>query len=68
MPTDIGRDEVRDLMREGAQLVEVLPAQEYAQAHLPGAMNLPLKQLTRAEAERRLSPKRPVIVYCHDFL
>ena len=68
MPTEIGREEVRRLVEQGAQLVEVLPAEEYQQEHLPGAINLPLRQLTRAEAERRLQRDRPVIVYCYDYL
>jgi rhodanese-related sulfurtransferase len=68
MPRDIGRDDVRRLVFRGGQLVEVLPAEEYEQAHLPGAINIPLESLTRAEAERRLSRERPVIVYCNDLL
>lgn len=66
MPTDINRDEVQGLMAEGAQLVEVLPAEEYNQAHLPGAVNLPLKKLD-AQSVQELDPARPVITYCHDF-
>ena len=50
----------------GAQLVEVLPAVDYAEAHLPGAINLPLKQLTRQTAAQ-LDPVRPIIVYCNDY-
>ena len=68
MPTEIGREDVRRLVHEGAQLVEVLPAEEYEQEHLPWAINLPLRELTRAEAERRLERDRPVIVYCNDYL
>ena len=68
MPMEIGREDVRRLVDEGAQLVEVLPAEEYEQEHLPGAMNLPLRELTRAQAERRLKHDRPVIVYCNDYL
>ena len=51
---------------QGAQLVEVLPAGEYAEDHLPGAVNLPLKQLSRQTAAQ-FDRLRPVIVYCHDF-
>ncbi len=65
MPTDVDREAVRALVAEGAQLVEVLPPEEYGDAHLPTAMNIPLKQLG-AEAVARLDPARPVIVYCHD--
>ena len=66
MPAAIDRDEVTRLMREeGAQLVEVLPANEYADEHLPGAINIPLKTLDSA-ATSLLDRERPVIVYCYD--
>ena len=65
MPVHIGRDELRTLTGQGAQLVEVLPADEYDWAHLPGAVNLPLKELD-AKAYQ-LDRSRPVIVYCHDW-
>ena len=66
MPTTIGRDELRELTGQGAQLVEVLPADDYDWAHLPGAVNLPLKQLDVRAGQ--LDRSRPVIVYCNDFL
>jgi rhodanese-related sulfurtransferase len=66
MPTDIDRHRVQELLSQGAQLVEVLPAAEYAAGHLPGALSLPLKTLNRQTAAR-LDPQRPIIVYCHDF-
>lgn len=47
MRKDIDRDEVQRLIQSGAQLVEVLPAEEYNDAHLPGAINLPLKKLNK---------------------
>jgi rhodanese-related sulfurtransferase len=52
-------------MEQGAQLVDVLPAREYGEDHLPGAINLPLRRI-EAEANRVLDPSRPVIVYCWD--
>jgi rhodanese-related sulfurtransferase len=66
MPTRIGRDGLRELTGQGAQLVEVLPADDYDWAHLPGAVNLPLKQLDARAGQ--LDRSRPVIVYCHDSL
>jgi rhodanese-related sulfurtransferase len=66
MPTDIDRDDVRRLVANGAQLVEVLPAEEYNEAHLPGALNLPLKKLDRHSA-KQLDSTQPLIVYCNDF-
>ena len=66
MPTEIGRDELRQLTGQGAQLVEVLPIDEYEWAHLPGAVSLPLKELDERAGE--LDRSRPVITYCHDSL
>lgn len=66
MPTEIDRDELRKLTGQGAQLAEVLPADEYEWAHLPGAVSLPLKGLDRSM--ERLDRSRPVIVYCQDSL
>jgi rhodanese-related sulfurtransferase len=42
VPTAIFRDEVRRLVEEGAQLVDVLRREEYEDEHLPGAINIPL--------------------------
>jgi rhodanese-related sulfurtransferase len=65
MPRDLGVDEMRRLIGRGAQVVEVLPQQEYDEEHLPGAVNIPLKRLTRDSAGG-LDQDRPVIVYCWD--
>lgn len=61
----IDREQVRSLMEQGAQVVDVLPAQSYAEDHVPGAINLPLRKI-EAEATRVLDPSRPVVVYCAD--
>jgi rhodanese-related sulfurtransferase len=66
MPTAITRDELRAKASRGAQLVDVLLAEEYAEEHLPGAINLPLKILDAASTTQ-LSRDRAVIVYCHDL-
>ena len=65
MPRSIGRDEVRRLLDQGAQLVEALPAEEYEDEHIAGAVNIPLRKI-EGEARERLDPARPVIVYCYD--
>lgn len=65
MAREIDREGVRRLMEEGAQIVDVLPAQEYGEDHLPGAINLPLRKI-EADARRVLDPSRPVVVYCWD--
>ena len=66
MPDSVAKDEVQRLLEEGAQLVEVLPREEYEEEHLPGAINIPLKELNR-ETAAQLNREAPVIVYCHDY-
>lgn len=58
---------LRRLQAEEAQLVEVLPAEEYAEQHLPGAINIPLKQLD-AESVAALDQRKAIVVYCWDQL
>ena len=65
MPKEIDRNELQRLVESGAQLVEVLPAEEYAEDHLPGAISLPMRRL-ETEAVSVLDRNRPVIVYCWD--
>jgi rhodanese-related sulfurtransferase len=66
MTIGVDRQRVQELVREGAQLVEVLPRDEYEDEHLPDAISIPLKELAE-EAPRRLDAGRPVIVYCYDY-
>lgn len=67
MSHEIDRPELERLLEAGAQLVEVLPQPEYEEGHLPGAINLPLKQLD-AQSAGVLDPGRAVVVYCWDSL
>jgi rhodanese-related sulfurtransferase len=67
MVTRIDLPRLRSLLDTGAQLVEVLPATEYADQHLPGAVNIPLKTLNTATTAA-LDRTRPVVVYCWDGL
>lgn len=67
MVTRIELPELRRLMADGAQVVEVLPADEYREGHLPGAAGIPLKELDR-RAPRELDRSRPVVTYCWDWL
>lgn len=67
MPTTVDRDRVVELIAQDAQLVEVLPRDEYDEEHLPDAVHLPLKTLS-AETAGSLDRDRPVIVYCWDGL
>jgi len=56
----ITRDDVQNLMKDEAYLIEVLPAKEYDEAHLAHARNIPLKQLSRMSVDG-LESTRPVI-------
>ncbi len=58
---------LRELLEEGAQLVEVLPPAEYAEERLPRAINIPLKTLD-ADSTAQLDKSRAVVVYCWDAL
>lgn len=64
-PKETNRDGVRTLMRRGAQLVDVLPREEFDKIHLAGAVSIPLSQFTRNLADR-LKWEQPVIVYGRD--
>jgi rhodanese-related sulfurtransferase len=61
------RQEVEQLVRDGAQVVEVLQRSEYDQRHLPGAVSIPLWELAE-RAPHELDPSVPVVVYCYDEL
>ena len=68
MPASIDRAQLLELLEaKQAQLVEVLPRDEYQEEHLPGAVHLPLKTLDAASASI-LDRERPVVVYCWDGL
>ncbi len=67
MPSDIDLHQLDQQLNAGAQLVEVLPADEYEEEHLPDAISIPLRRLT-LEAAEKLDRGRPVVVYCWDAL
>jgi rhodanese-related sulfurtransferase len=64
MATLIDRERLKEMVRDGAQLIEVLPAKEYAEDHLPGAVSHPLRQLDKEAG--LIDRNRPIIVYCWD--
>ncbi len=68
MAGSIDRAELLRLVaEEEAQVVDVLPEREYAEAHIPGAISLYLRRMT-PETVTRLRRDKPVVVYCHDAL
>ncbi len=65
MVKQIERDELRALLADGAQLVDVLPEREYADEHLEGAVNVPATAIG-PDTVGALRRDRPLIVYCYD--
>jgi rhodanese-related sulfurtransferase len=66
MPTMINLDDVQRLLREGAQLLDVMSSEAYEHSHLPGAVQILLKELDERSAAR-LDRDRPIITYCSDY-
>jgi phage shock protein E len=65
VPHAIDTNRARELIAEGAQLVEVLSAAQYEKEHIAGAVNIPLPSI--GDAVERLDNQRPVVVYCFDY-
>jgi rhodanese-related sulfurtransferase len=65
MVQEVQREEAQGLIERRAQVVDILPAEEFAEDHLPGAINLPLRKI-ETDAVHALHPDRPVLVYCWD--
>ena len=65
---EISRDEVRRRLHDSSlTIVDVLPASSYVEAHIPGAINLPLEDVR--DRARDLLPKfnAEIAVYCGQF-
>ncbi|MDD2058861.1 metalloregulator ArsR/SmtB family transcription factor [Pseudomonas sp. GD03860] len=59
----ISREELLERLREqSVTLLDVRPADEFAQGHLPGAINIPFRELQQRLGE--LPPSQEVIAYC----
>ena len=65
--TQIAYPQLRELLAQDAQLVEVLPPREYDELHLPQAISIPLKTLD-AHTTADLDRTKAVVVYCWDGL
>jgi len=59
----VSRDDLVRRMRDGlVTVLDVRPPEEFAAGHLPGALNVPLKELKHRLGE--LSPQQEVVAYC----
>ncbi len=68
VPPEISRDELRDRLHDSSlTIVDVLPEASYVEAHIPGALSLPLEQVTARARELLPDPAAEIAVYCGQF-
>jgi len=61
-PREVGREEARKLVEDGAQLIDVRADHEWDAGRISGATHVPLPELPQHIDE--LDKDRPVVVYC----
>ena len=65
---EISREELhRRLHDSSLTIVDVLPQASYVEAHIPGALNLPLEQVATRARELLPEPAAEIAVYCGQF-
>jgi rhodanese-related sulfurtransferase len=58
-------EEMRALVRDpNVTILDVLPPESYAGAHLPRAINIPLAELRPRAPSALPDPSRRIVVYC----
>ena len=60
----ISGGKARKLVLDGASLLDVRTSDEFSENRLPGAINIPITELSRRYHE--LSVEKPIVVYCED--
>jgi len=61
-PREVSREQLKSLMDEGAQLVDVRAEHEWEAGRIAGATHLPLAELSERTGE--IDKDRPVVLYC----
>jgi len=65
---EISRDELlRRLHDSSLTIVDVLPQASYVEAHIPGAINIPLEQIQTHAREQLPDFAAEIAVYCGKF-
>jgi rhodanese-related sulfurtransferase len=59
---DVSAADFQKAVDAGYQLIDVRTAQEYAQGHIPGAVNIPIDVLPASVAQ--IDKSKPVALYC----
>jgi len=62
----IDAEELKKKMERGEeiQVIDVLSEESYENRHLPGAMNIPYREIGKRKDE--IDPDKEIIVYCND--
>ncbi len=47
------------------QIISVRKPEHYAIGHIPGAINIPWKEIAKVENLKKIDPNRPVVTYCY---
>jgi rhodanese-related sulfurtransferase len=70
LPATIGREELKAKIERGGDviLVETLDPEYFDEAHLPGAVNLPLDRIGRLAPEILPDKDAELVVYCMSSL
>lgn len=61
----VGHREVQALIKDGAQVLDALPADDFAKQHIAGAVNVPLEEFSE-KLISGLDSKKPTVTYCFD--
>ncbi len=69
-PPVISAEALHDLITDGDAsndpiIVSVRSAEDYALGHIPGAINIPWRQIAKIENLRKLPTDRQIVVYCY---
>lgn len=59
----VSSQQARQLVKDGAKLVDVRTPGEFNAGHIPGAVNVPLQELG-ASLKRLGAKEKPVVLYC----
>jgi rhodanese-related sulfurtransferase len=65
---EISREELRRRLHDPSlKIVDVLPHASYVEAHIPGALSLPVEQIDAHARELLPDPAAEIAVYCSKF-
>lgn len=56
-------DPIQDMIKAGAKVVDVRSAEEFADEHFPGALNIPVNEIQKRMKELG-DPSGTIVVYC----